>query len=39
MEVEGDTDCKKNLDEQKKSLQKQLRDIEKVYGHGADGPG
>ena len=29
MEVEGDTDCKKKLDEQKKSLQKQLRDIEK----------
>ena len=29
MEVEEEIDCKKKLDEQRKSLQKQLRDIEK----------
>ena len=29
MEVEEETDCKKKLDEQKKSIQLQLRDIEK----------
>ena len=29
MEVEEETDCKKKLDEHKKSLQRQLRDIEK----------
>ena len=29
MEVEEETDCKKKLDEQRKSLQNQLRDIEK----------
>ena len=29
LEVEEDTDCKTKLDEQKKSLQKELRDIEK----------
>ena len=29
MEVEEEIDCKKTLDEQRKSLQKQLRDIEK----------
>ena len=30
MEVEEETDCKKKLDERKKSLQRQLRDIEKL---------
>ena len=29
MEIEVETDCTKKLDEQKKSLQRQLRDIEK----------
>ena len=29
MEVEEETDCKKKLDEQKKSLHRQLRDVEK----------
>ena len=30
MEVEEETDCKKKLDEQNSSLQRQLRDIEKL---------
>ena len=30
MEAEEETDCKKELDERKKHLQRQLRDIEKL---------